>query len=365
VLTDELFTNKSLFEKPSPSSRFEGFGGYLPAAVRTTSDLVRELQLSSPLPVQAVTGVAQRRVYDPRPEAGEDSFGLALRAARDALDKSRYTAADIDVVICACIIRIKDGDDLYFEPSFAGMLARELGAEHALHFDVSNACAGMMTGVYLVDRMIRAGLVRTGLVVSAEQATRIAQTASRELTGVRDPQFASLSVGDSAAAVVLDRSVDEADRIHYVEMMTCAGYTDLCFGMPSERSEGLAMYTASGRMQHEDRIRTWAAYHRDRLAERGSTFGGEGFDYVIHHQVSTRVIGKLNAVGAEVLGSAMPASLSVVEKYGNCASTSHFVTLREHLRAGTARQGSKFLLVPAASGLVFGVLSATISNLGV
>ncbi len=354
-----------LMEKERPSSRFEAIGGYLPAAARSSRDLVQSLERSSPLPLEEITGVARRRVYDPRPQAGEDSFGLALRAARDALAKSRHAAADLDVVISTCIIRTKDGDDFYFEPSFAGALARELGAARATSFDVSNACAGMLTGVYLLDRMIRAGLARTGLVVSAEQATRIAQTAAREMTGVRDPQFAALSVGDSGAAVILDRSVDEADRIHYVEMMTCAGYSDLCLGMPSEQGEGLAMYTLSGRMQHEDRLRTWALYLRDRLAEKGRVFADEGFDYVIHHQVSSRCIRRMNELGAEVLGTEMPSCLTVLEKYGNCASTSHFVTLREHLKAGTARLGSKFLLVPAASGLVFGALSATISDPGV
>jgi 3-oxoacyl-[acyl-carrier-protein] synthase-3 len=58
----------------------------------------------------------------------------------------------------------------------------------------------------------------------------------------------------------------------------------------------------------------------------------------------------------------MPESLAVVSEYGNTSSTSHFLVLHEHLKN---RPGGKFLLVPAASGVVTGCLSATISSLEV
>lgn len=208
----------------------------MPATTLTTRELIGRTPNLRGVDVERITGVAERRTYDPRPETGEDSFGMALSAARECLAASRYEAADLDIVISASITRFKDADRFYFEPSFAGSLARDLGARSALHFDVSNACAGMMTGVYVLDRMIRSGAVRNGMVVSGEQATRVAETAAREIGDSYDPQFASLSVGDSAAAVVMDRSADEADRIHYVDLMTCAEYSHLCMGMPSDRT---------------------------------------------------------------------------------------------------------------------------------
>ncbi|REK91924.1 3-oxoacyl-ACP synthase [Streptomyces inhibens] len=315
--------------------------------------------------LERITGVAERRVYNPSPGSGEDSLGMALKAAQDCLGNSRYTAGDLDVVISTSIGRFKDGDCMYFEPSFARMLARELGARSAIHFDVSNACAGMMTGVYLLDRLIRAGVVRNGLVVSGEQTTRVAQTAAREIADSYDPQFASLSVGDSAAAVILDESVDEADRIHYVELMTCAEYSHLCMGMPSDRTQGIALYTDNRQMHKEDRLRMWPSFHGDLLAKNGRTFADERFDYIVQHQVGTRFIEFVDRMAESEFGTQMPESLAVVEELGNTATTSHFLVLHQHLKAGTARQGAKFLLVPAASGVVTGALSATISNLGV
>ncbi|MEU3985787.1 3-oxoacyl-[acyl-carrier-protein] synthase III C-terminal domain-containing protein [Streptomyces sp. NPDC026672] len=333
--------------------------------MQSTSELVAQVTGVPRLPVERITGVAERRVADPDPAAGEDSFGLALRAARDALSNSTYEAAQLDVVICGSISRDKGGGRYYFEPSFARMLAEELGAHSAIHFDVSNACAGMITGVHILDRMIRQGIVRNGMVVSGERVTPLAQTAAAEMDSVRDPQFASLTVGDSGAAVILDESADEADRIHYVELMTASAYSHLCLAMPSDRTGGLAMYSDQKRMHAKERRSLWSSFYGDFLAKNGADFADEKFDYIILHQVATRFIESSIEHAEAAFGTAVPESLSVVEQLGNTGSTSHFMALSRHLRAGTARQGAKFLLVPAASGMVLGSLSATISNLGV
>jgi len=343
-------------------TRFESIGAYLPSTVTSTRELVSQMRNAPPFDLEDLTGIRNRRVHDTRPESYEDSFVLALRAAEDALSRSRYSADQLDIVISASITRFRGPDRFYFEPSFALMLKESLGARAAIHFDVSNACAGMLTGVMVLDRMIKAGVVRNGLVVSGEQITAITDTAVREIEEPYDPQFGSMTVGDSAAAVILDESTSEADRIHYVEMMTCADYAHLCIGMPSDRSTGIALYTDNHQMHKEDRLMLWPTFQTELLSKMGSSFPEEQFDYVIHHQVGTRFIKKVSRFGAEIFQAPMPESLAVVEEYGNTSSTSHFVVLHEHLKT---RPGGKFLLVPAASGVVTGCLSATVSSLEV
>ena len=41
-------------------------------------------------------------------------------------------------------------------------VAQAIGAKNAMTFDVSNACAGTLTGLFIVNNMIRRGVVRTG-----------------------------------------------------------------------------------------------------------------------------------------------------------------------------------------------------------
>ena len=86
---------------------------------------------------------------------------------------------------------------------------------------------------------------------------------------------------------------------------------------------------------------------------------------IIQHQVGTRAITFFTNFGGMMFSAKMPPSLSVVEELGNTASTSHFVVLHQYLKENRIKKGAKLLLVPAASGLVTGCLSTTITSLEV
>ncbi|MEI5007537.1 3-oxoacyl-ACP synthase III family protein [Streptomyces sp. NPDC058423] len=331
----------------------------------STPELLSRMEKAPEFDLFKITGMAERRVADDTGDSPEDCLTMAVSAARECLGRSRYSADEIDIVISCSISRTTDGRRHQFEPSFARRIAGELGADRAIHFDVSNACAGMMTGVYLLDRMIRSGEVRNGLVLSGEHITPIAFTAAREMEDSRDPQFASLSVGDSAVAVLVDRATDDADVIHDIELMTCSEYSHLCLGMPSDDTGDLAMYTNNKEMHAEDRLALWPAFHRDRLAADGRRFADEGYDFVVQHQVGSRFVDYMNHVGESTFGTPMPESLSVVEKFANTATTSHYLVLHQALMERRIPRGSKILMVPAASGVVTGFLSATVSSLEV
>ncbi|QLY32550.1 3-oxoacyl-ACP synthase [Nocardia huaxiensis] len=347
-------------------SRFESIGAYLPAKRVTTEELIAQLQAVPGFDLEKITGVKERRFRDTTPASHEDSFVLALKAVEDCLSRSQYAAADLDVIISTSITRSKDGTRMYMEPSFAGSIARAIGARaDVIHFDLSNACAGMLTGTYILDRMIRSGAVRRGLVVSGEAITPIAETAVAEITEKYDLQFASLTVGDSGAAVVLDESLDESDRIHYVDLTTASEYSHLCLGMPSEKTQGVALYTDNRKMHNESRFLLWTDTQGGYLEKQGTTFADEGFDYLIHHQFGAGAVPFINAIAAREFAVPMPPDLNVIEKYGNTSTTSHFIVLHDHLTQQSIPSGSKILMVPAASGVVAGFLSTTISSLKV
>ncbi|MGW8953928.1 3-oxoacyl-ACP synthase III family protein [Streptomyces sp. NPDC055709] len=346
-------------------TRLEAVGAYLPATVMSTHELLGHLERVPEFDLVKITGMTERRVADDASETPENSLTMAVSAARECLGRSRYDPEEIDAVISCSISRTADGRRLQFEPSFAHRIAKELGAVHAIRFDVSNACAGMMTGVHLLDRMIRSGTVRNGLVLSGEQITPIAFTAAREMEDSRDPQFASMSVGDSAVAVVMDHAVDDRDVIHDIELMTCSQYSHLCLGMPSEDTGDMAMYTNNKEMHAQDRLALWPAFHGDRLAERGRRFADEGYDFIVHHQVGSRFVDVMSAVGESSFETPMPQQLSVLDRLANTATTSHYLVLHQALAERRIPEGSKVLMVPAASGVVTGFMSATISSLGV
>ncbi|MEV6279056.1 3-oxoacyl-[acyl-carrier-protein] synthase III C-terminal domain-containing protein [Nocardia sp. NPDC051832] len=350
------------------NSRVESIGTYLPEKSVSTADLlaridIGRLRAGKLPPLEELTGVRERRVYDDSDDNYEDSITLAVNAIQDCLSRSQYSVGEIDVVISASITRRVGRERNGLEPALAALLAEKIGAKQAVAFDICNACAGMVTGVMVLDRMIRAGVARNGIVVSGEQITPIAETAVREIAEQYDPQFASLSVGDSGACVILDRATDDADIIEYVDLMTSASYAEFCIGGPSRNGAGVAMYTDNKAMHTEERYLQGITWYLDYLRRRGTDIDAEKLDFIIHHQFSARALDYINALLERESGRLAPESLTVLERYGNTASTSHFVALHDHLKRGTIAPGSKILIVPSASGMVYGHMSVRVTAL--
>ncbi|MCM6777112.1 3-oxoacyl-ACP synthase [Nocardia sp. CDC159] len=345
-------------------TRFESIGRYTPETVVSTKELISRLRIRGFPPLERLSGVRNRRVYDSRPDHYESSFVLARRAMEDCLRHSDYAADELDIIISASITRTTGPGIHSAAPAFALMLGNAIGANKARHFDVCNASAGMMTGVLVLDRMIKAGIVRNGMVVSGEQLTIITETAVREIKSRHDSQLAALTVGDAGMAVIIDDRGDDDDEIHYIELMTMAAGADICIGMPSDRTNGIALYTDTRAMQND------AVYQQviDRLVAFAQTSGrtarGEGFDFCIYHQFSAPAIAYIHRLARKAFGT-RPKVLNILHEYGNTASTSHFLVLHEHLRQQRIPKGSKILMLPQASGVVGGFCAATISRLEV
>ncbi len=342
-------------------TRFESLGAFLPEGRLSTAELVERMEFKAPFNIEQITGIHHRRVHDRRPGHFEGSLVLGLAAAKDCLKRSRYRAEDLDVIVSVSISRMKEGYELCFEPSFALQLKRALGATKAITFDLSNACAGMLSGVLILDQMIKAGLVKNGIVISGECITPISETAVLEIKEALDAQFGSLTVGDSGAAVIVDEAEDDANVIHHIELLTAATGAHFCIGKPSDETPGVALYTDNKQMHNEARVGLWPNFQTNLLEKWGTTFAEQKYDYVVQHQVSVRAIHNFTKFAGKVFNASMPEALSVCEEYGNTATTSHFIVLYDHLKKKRVAKGSKFLLVPAASGLVAGFVGVTVS----
>ena len=77
------------------------------------------------------------------------------------------------MLIVASITHYVGGLRMQLEPPLSVSLKEALGARRAMSFDISNACAGMMTGVFILNDLIRQGRVRRGMVVSGEYISQL------------------------------------------------------------------------------------------------------------------------------------------------------------------------------------------------
>ncbi len=337
-------------------SRIESVGLELPERRRTTRELAASCRPPLAIDLQRLAGIAETRVCG----EGEDSFSLAVDAAWDCLSHSRYRPEDLELLISCSITNYHGGLANAVEPAFAFRIKEALGASAALHFDVRNACAGMVTGLYLLDDFIRRGAVRRGMVVSGEFITSIADNAAREIRSPRSPWLASLTVGDAGAAVILERNEGASPGISACELATFARHADLCTGAPYAAGPGAMMSTDAARL-HQVAIGSSVPTLARALEQSALTL--DEIDWVIPHQTSSRAI----RAGAKslfpALGGRPKRIVDNLASYGNTASTSHFVALHRYLEERRFRPGERILLLAFASGVCCGSLIFTMDEL--
>ena len=162
----------------------------------------------------------------------DDSYSLATAAAMDALDRAQRDAASLDAVISCSITKLRDGLTQRMEPTMSSAVAHAIGADKAMTFDISNACAGMLTGVTVANNWIRQGSIERALVVSGEYISQLGQNAARHIRNIMSKELASLTLGDAGAALLLERAPAGSEGITFAGFTTVADYSRLVPRLP-------------------------------------------------------------------------------------------------------------------------------------
>jgi 3-oxoacyl-[acyl-carrier-protein] synthase-3 len=228
-----------------------------------------------------------------------------------------------------------------------------IGANKAVSFDISNACAGMMTGVFILHDFIRRGVIRRGMAVSGEYISSLGQNAAKQVRWVLSNQLASLTLGDAGTAAIVERADSDTDHISVAGFATLSEHSRLCLGAPSRVGPGASMFTKA-RTIHKVAISESPPLLKEALDTAGLDFGD--IDYVIPHQTSARAIERGAKEIGERLGVHAKRVVVTVNEFGNTSSTTHFVALRKYLGEKRFNTGDKIMLISFASGLEVGVL---------
>lgn len=338
------------------AARIAAAGRYLPAQRLTTAQLMSGTRHNTHIDLERLTGIHERRVAG----GDEDSYCLATAAATDCLHKAGQSGAALDVVINCSITKFHDGLTQWLEPTMSSAVAQHIGAAKAMTFDLSNACAGMLTGVSVLNNWIRQGVFERGLVVSGEYISQLGQNAARHIRSIMSGELASLTLGDAGAALLLERAPAGSAGIRLAGFTTIADYSRLCLAYPKGRDPGARMFTNSRAIQR--------AAISDTPVLLQEVFDAAGIsirdvDHVITHQTSARAIRKGMAMMSESFGdSPRHDAVITVDRYGNTASTTHTVALVEELEAGHIRPGETIALIALASGLEIGVVLLTVDE---
>ncbi|MBX2871492.1 MAG: hypothetical protein KTR30_05315 [Saprospiraceae bacterium] len=336
----------------------ESIGDYLPPTVVSSKEVLEGCVNEPRFPLERITGIKERRM------AGEKEFALDLakKAIRACLDRSKYTAKDIDVVIC-CNISHYDAPDKYsFEPSSAIKLHKEFGFDNALVFDISNACAGVFTGIYLADAYLKSDAAERVMVVSGEYITHLTKTAQKEIVDFKDPRMACLTLGDSGVALILERSGREDVGFHAMEMLTLGDHSGLCIAKATDFTHGGAiMLTESARLA-DVAVKEGSKQLVRMITENPD----KEVDVLLTHQTSKLSIQagyrEVNRILDKQKFSSENTINNLAER-GNTSSTSHIIAIMDNIRKGNFQPGQNILFSVNASGVTLGASLYTFDDL--
>jgi 3-oxoacyl-[acyl-carrier-protein] synthase-3 len=334
-------------------ARIASVGRALPATRLTSEEVEASLTHRTGIDLERLTGIHERRVVGDE----EDSYSLAVAAAEDCLARSPASAEDLDVVVSCSITKYRDGLVQHLEPPMSHAVAHALGASRAQTFDLANACAGSLTGVFILNSWIRQGLIRRGLVVSGESISQLGRNAARHVRSIVSRELASLTLGDAGAAILLERAPEGGPGIDVAGFTTVSEHSRLCLGYPARHDPGARMFTRSQALQ-KAAIAVTPGLLQEALDAAGLAV--DEVDHVIPHQTSARAIRKgMKEVASALGGAPRNPAVVTVDRYGNTASTTHTVALVEELQAGRVRPGDRVGLIALASGLEIGVVLFT------
>jgi 3-oxoacyl-[acyl-carrier-protein] synthase III len=339
-------------------SVIEAIGVYLPPKRVTTAEILGGCANPVRVPLERLTGIRVRHL------AGESefSFDLAAKAVADCLERSRTDPDDYDILICANISRYDGPRLVTYEPSTAVRLQKRFGFSQAVAMDVSNACAGMWTAVYVVDAMIRTGAIRRGMVVSGEYISYLTDTAQKEIVDHLDSQLASLTLGDAGVAVVLGVSPRPDVGFHDIELYTLSKYSRYCIAKPTDQAHGgAAMYTDAINVTAS--VVPHAARHAEEMLRRNDQPLAD-INHIVPHQTSRLSMqDALKEIGARFDVDLPRRLINNLAERGNTASTSHFLALHDAINSERIQSGDEVLFLISGSGQTTGTALYTCDDL--
>lgn len=129
---------------------------------KITNQEISEIVDTSDDWIRSRTGIESRHIA-----IYETTESLAVEAAKEAIENAGKQAVDIDLIIVATV-----SPDTTM-PSTACKVAKEIGAYHALCFDVTAACSGFIIATEVARKMMASGEYHHALIIGAEVLSKV------------------------------------------------------------------------------------------------------------------------------------------------------------------------------------------------
>jgi len=313
-----------------------GTGSYLPERVMTNEELSQIVDTNDEW-IFSRTGIKERRIA----AEGEHTSHLASKAAEKALEDAGIAAVDIDLIIVATITP----DTL--TPATACYVQANIGAVHAVAFDISAACSGFLYAMKLAKRMIESGASTNALIIGAEKLSAFVNWKDRTTC---------VLFGDGAGAAILRKSREDEGEIIATDIGTDGAQTHLlnipgggsaCPTTIANAGDGLATLAMSGKEVFKHAVTRMKNSANEVIARAG--LAPEDIALVIPHQANLRIIDAI----ADRLAVPNDRVFVNLHKYGNTSAAAIAIALDEANHSGKMKRGDKIIMVAFGAGMTW------------
>ena len=287
--------------------------------------------------LEQVAGIKARYFWD----EGVLPSDAATIAGELAIEK-----AGIDRHLIGALVNTSVCRD-FLEPSTACRVHHNLKlSSQAMNYDIGNACLGFINGMDLVSTLIEAGRIDYGIVVDGEGSREITEATIERLlepgTTALDvrSQFASLTLGSGAAAMILCRRdlAPHAPQYRGGILLAETEHSGLCEGHPTFMKTDTKRLLSAG-VSLADRV--W------RLTQEEMGWSADSLDHLILHQVSqvhTMTLG-------QALGLPLKKAHITFDELGNIGPAAVPITLSKAAQEQHFKTGDRIALMAIGSGL--------------
>lgn len=308
-----------------------GTGSYLPPNIIDNNELAKMVKTNDEW-IREHTGIVERHIA-----MDETTSFMATEAALAAIENAGIDPKEIDLIVLATLSAERA------TPSMSCIVQDKVGAINATCFDLNAACSGFVYALQTADAYIKAGMVKTALVIGAETLSKMVDW--------KDRSTCILFADGAGAAIVREQdhgilsSITHSDGSKGMSLKCKERSTRNFLNKKSEDKHYIQMI---GPDIFKFAVRKVPACI-ELLLERAGVIK-EDVTYFVLHQANARIVESVSRK-MEVPIEKFPMN---IEHCGNTSSASIPILLDEMNRDGMLKRGDKIVLCGFGGGLTWG-----------
>ncbi len=316
---------------------FIGIGAAAPPVSLSNHDLTALVDTSDEW-IQTRTGISCRRIASPDISLTD----LATTAAQNAIAQAKIDPTTIDLVILAT----STPDDLF---GSASVIQTNIGATHAVAFDLTAACSGFIFGLVTAAQYLQTGTFRRALVMGADILSRWVDWTDRRTC---------ILFGDGAGAMVIDAAPTNENALLGFELRSDGKLNHhLTLAFNSEPQP--LVHTKIGQGKYQPIYMNGQEIYRFAVTQvpevitktlHRANLTAADIDWLVLHQANQRILDSV----AQRLEISKEKVISNLANYGNTSAASIPLALAESIEQGKIKSGDVIATAGFGAGLTWG-----------